>query len=203
MELKKHIHRRARGIINRAAVTTTFLHEFLKAPFCVGSVCPSSGYLTSALVASVPITGDGMIIDLGAGSGIVSENLLRAGVSPERILAVELLPAFNETFSRRCPGIPFIVGDARNLGNILHQHAPGTKLCAVVSSLPFRVMPPGVVREILQELKNVMRDRHGTLIQYTYALWMRYPLKRFGFSPCSSSVVLRNLPPARVEAYAI
>lgn len=178
------------------------MREFVCAPVKVGSICPSSKALTASLIESVPLYGNGLIIDLGAGSGSVTEELLRVGVAPERILALELSLGFSKVFSRRCPGVPLIIGDARHLNTILDTYAPGRELGAVISSLPFRVMPSWLVREILQEIHDAVSRKGGLLVQYTYAWWMRYPLSKYGFLPQSSNFVLGNLPPAKVESYA-
>lgn len=178
-----------------------FLGKFIRYPATVGSVCPSSGALADELVVSVPLGGNGVVIDLGAGSGPVSAALLRGGVAPERILAVDALPGFRAGFTRRCPGVTFIAADARDLKAILDRHAPGRKISAVISSLPLRVLPAKTTQAALSAVKTVLAERGGFFVQYSYAWWLRYPLRSYGFSPRSASMVYRNLPPARVEAY--
>ena len=179
-----------------------FLREFIKSPAEVGSICPSSSVLAAALISPVPLGGEGLIIDLGAGSGPVSAELIRAGIQKDRIIAVEALKGFSSSFSRHCPGVPLIIADAGNLGVVLEQHAPDRKVDAIISSLPFRTMSAEVTAAILAEVRKVMLERGGILVQYSYAWWLRYPLKRHGLAPQRASLVIRNLPPARVEAYA-
>lgn len=181
--------------------TGQFLFAFIKAPARVGSVCPSSRVLAARLTAAVPGEDDGLIIDLGAGSGPVTAQLLRAGVSPERIIAIEADKSFAAPFARRCGALPLTIADARQLKSVLDAAAPGKRIGAIISSLPFRTMPSGLVGEILREVRKVMRERGGVLIQYSYAWWMHYPLRQYGLRPCYASVVMRNLPPARVEVY--
>ncbi|CAK7041572.1 MAG: hypothetical protein DELT_02848 [Desulfovibrio sp.] len=189
--------------IKKLQATGTFLREFISAPSYVGSVCPSSKALTAALISSAPINGDGLIIDLGAGSGVVSEELVKAGVAPERIMAVEISSGFSNVFNKRCPDVPLIIGDARALESMITRHNPSVGVSAIISSLPLRVIPSGIVVEIMNEMQSVLSKKGGVLIQYTYAWWMRYPLRRYGFTPCSARVVLGNLPPAKVESYAV
>lgn len=180
-----------------------FAREFVSSPFNVGSVCPSSRALTQTLVTMAGIEREGLLIDLGAGSGIVTRELLHAGVAPERILGVELSDGFKTAFERQCPGVTMITGDARHLGRLLDEHAPDKPLCSILSSLPFRVMPGAVVRAITQEMRRVLGQRGGSLVQYTYAWWISYPLRRFGFTPGAARLVLKNVPPARVERYTV
>lgn len=179
------------------------MREFIHAPTHVGSVCPSSKALTKALTEAVPFQQDGLIIDLGAGSGIVTEELLRSGISPKRILGVEISPGFRNIFMQRCPGVPLVIGDARRLTDILAQYAKEQQVCAVISSLPFRVMSATETADILKEVKKVMLQSGGILIQYTYALWTTFPLRKHGFAPYATQRVLSNIPPAKVDCYSV
>ena len=179
----------------------SFLLEFLKHPATVGSIWPSGTALSKRLVEAVPGTGDGLIIDLGAGSGPVSGWLLRSGVQAGRIIAIDSLAGFARHFAARCPGVEFVVGDARELGSLLDRIAPGRKVSAIISSLPLRAFPAQLARAIVEEAGAVTRERGGVFVQFSYALWMRYPLARYGLTPDTASVVWKNLPPARVEVY--
>ena len=194
-----HIHC---GVLNRVQAMGSFAREFVRAPSHVGSVCPSSRFLTDAMIKCLPDE-DGLIIDLGAGSGILSEQLLRSGVEAANIIAVEISPGFQNGFNRRCPDVPLVIDDARNLAGILQKHVPDEPIRGIVSSLPLRVMPGELIKEIMLAINEVMNQRGGSLIQYTYVWWSRYQLARYGFTPLSSQVVIRNLPPARVESYVV
>lgn len=189
------------GAFEKIKLETRFMAEFLRAPFCVGSVCSSSRSLTRTLTEMADLEDGGVVVDLGAGAGIVSRELLLCGVAPERILAVEVSSGFSKAFSRQCPGVPLVVGDARNLGNILDAHAPGKNVCAVISSLPLAVLPALVTAAVMKELYAVLETRGGVLVQYTYLWWTNFPLRQYGFSPRDSRLVLKNVPPARVEGY--
>jgi phospholipid N-methyltransferase len=191
------------GAWSRIRTSSTFLKEFAQAPSHVGSICPSSRALTAALIQASPLNQPGLIIDLGAGSGIVSEELIKAGIEPERLLAIEISPGFAEVFARRCPGVPLFIEDARSLSLILNRLDRQRPISSIISSLPLRIMPSDLVREIMAELKQVLAVRGGSLIQYTYAWWMRYPLAQYGFKPSARRIVLKNIPPARVESYEV
>ncbi len=192
---------RARRVFLEIESTRQFFFAFLRAPSKVGSVCPSGRALAARLIAAVSGEDNGLIIDLGAGPGPVSAQLLRAGVAPERIIAIEADKNFAAPFARCCGDLPLTIADALQLKSILDAEVPGKRISAIISSLPFRIMPPSLIGAILREVRGVMRERGGVLIQYSYAWWMRYPLTRYGFIPCYASVVMRNLPPARVEVY--
>lgn len=186
-----------------------FVKEFVCSPFQVGSICPSSRALASQLVnlawstaeGASPVSAEGLIIDLGTGSGPVTGALLRAGVSPERIVAVERSPSFARIFSQRYCQVPLLIGDAANLRQMLDEKYPNNPVAAIISSLPFRAIPRKAATRILRELHETLVERGGVLVQYSYAWWQRDALSKQGFSTCRSRLVLQNVPPARVESY--
>jgi phospholipid N-methyltransferase len=194
---------RLSGVWSQIRTSSTFFKEFAQAPSHVGSICPSSRALTAALIQAARVNESGLIIDLGAGSGIVSEELLKAGIAPERLLAIEISPGFAGVFARRCPQVPLFIEDARKLSLILKRYGRQRPISGIISSLPLRIMPSPLVEEIMTEMRQVLDTRGGSLIQYTYAWWMRYPLTRYGFKPIASRLVLKNIPPAKVESYGV
>lgn len=180
-----------------------FLQEFLYHPLQVGSVCPSSRYLTAALGNSALSGQDqaGLIIDMGTGTGCVSRQLLRMGIPPEQILAVEISRKFEQTFRQRCKNIQLHIGDGGAIGQLLERDFNSLPVCAIISSLPLLSLPRQMVERILSAWRSLLLERGGVLVQYTYALWNQCALRRFGFCRQSSSLVFRNIPPALVEVY--
>lgn len=185
------------------------MKEFASSPFHVGSICPSSRWLALRLVgvaqkaalAASTMPEEGLILDLGAGSGPVTRELLRAGVSPQRIVAIERSRSFGAAFKRKYRHVPLLVGDAAHLRALLADAYPNVPIAAVISSLPFRSIPRKITEAILLELRQTLTERGGALVQYSYAWWMKDALLPYGFTPLSSHLVIQNFPPARVEAY--
>lgn len=148
-------------MMNNFLTTLFFFRQFLRSPSKVGSVCPRSRLLSCTLVEMslenpAPY---GLIVDLGAGSGVISRQLLQHGVPPERILAVDISEHFHKVFSKHCPDVELHVGDARYLEKIISKHFPSLPLQAVISSLPLRCMPPGAIAEIMLEIRNILRKK--------------------------------------------
>lgn len=191
-------------MFDKIAANAFFLGQFLRSPARIGSICPSGKFLTHALASAALGTKDelqGLIIDLGAGSGVVSRELLESGVSPERILAVDISRHFKKTFSKLCHGLVLHTGDARHLDKIISDYCPALPLQAVISSLPLRTMPERIVSEIMHETRKVLRRRGGVLVQYTYAFWLHAALAPYGFWLARRRFVAGNIPPALVEIY--
>ncbi|SAK91211.1 methyltransferase type 11 [Caballeronia ptereochthonis] len=142
----------------------------------------------------VPLNGTGPVVELGAGTGAVTQALLERGVRPDRLLVVERSPALVAHLSARFPELRIIQGDARNLGLFLAQEG---RVDAIVSSVPLRSLPYAESRSIVEHWRTVLPT--GTLIvQFTYALYGPPRHLSDDFVQLSSEVTWRNLPPARI-----
>lgn len=187
---------------NNLLTNIYFLGQFLRSPATTGSICPSSRFLVHELVnmALEDNTKTGLIVDLGTGSGVVSQELLKRGVLPEQILAVDISSKYDKIFNKLCPNIKLCIGDARDLAQIIAANFPNTQIRAVISSLPLRNIPAKIVCEIMLGIWHTLRNG-GVLIQFTYALWMHFALERYDFIHIKKHYVPLNLPPALVEKY--
>ncbi|WP_087048535.1 class I SAM-dependent methyltransferase [Caballeronia ptereochthonis] len=171
-----------------------FLKEALRHPWSAGAFFPSSRHLADAMARPVPLNGTGPVVELGAGTGAVTQALLERGVRPDRLLVVERSPALVAHLSARFPELRIIQGDARNLGLFLAQEG---RVDAIVSSVPLRSLPYAESRSIVEHWRTVLPT--GTLIvQFTYALYGPPRHLSDDFVQLSSEVTWRNLPPARI-----
>lgn len=179
-----------------------FLREAITNPRNVGALFPSSRTLARRMARHAQIDARGPVVELGAGTGVVTAALLEHGIPPSRLFAVERSPALAEILRERFPGIQVVCGDACELRPLLEAHAsarlPGP--VQIVSSLPLRSLPEPVVAAIVREIAALV-GTDGAWIQYTYALaHRRIPP---GFHRRQSSVVWRNVPPARVDVFTV
>ncbi len=170
-----------------------FIREWLRSPRRIGALCPSGSALAQAMAAEVH-DGSGLVIELGAGTGAVTEALLRGGVSNERLIAVEQSASLARFLRERFPGLRIIEGDAADLARLL----PDAPVDCVVSSIPLVSLPKAERAAVIGEIKKVL---HGhRLIQFTYFRGGRF-LEKSGLSRIHSRLILRNLPPAQVMTF--
>lgn len=191
-------------MLNGIQTAFLFFRQFLRAPAQTGSLCPSSRFLARAL-ANAALENDmgGLLVDLGSGSGVISRELLRLGVSPRRILAVDISECLVPLLRKQCGTIRFRAGDARNLGLYLGEYPCTLRVQAILSSLPLRTMPERMLAETMREIHSVLHDRGGVFVQYTYALWQDDALSTYGFQLRANRIVPMNMPPALVETYCV
>ena len=206
----------ATPVANRLRQQARFTLAFVRAPRQTGSICPSSACLVAALAGFVPQTpvknsdrsvagaieeNAGIVIDLGSGTGIVTAALLARGIAADRVIAVESCQHLAQVIRRSYPGVDVFAQDARNLGDYLDTARQGACVGAIISSLPFRSLPKKVAGEIALEIRQIMEERGGVLVQYSYAWWKQFPLTEYGFVSRHRFIVFRNIPPAVVEVY--
>lgn len=181
----------------RASLRTFFLFakECLRAPRSVGAICPSGPALAMAM-ASLVCDGDGLVVELGAGTGVVTAAMLRRGISPQRLVVIERSEAMVDMLRQRFPQLAVIHGDAARLSEYLPESAP---VDCIVSSLPFLSIPEEIRTGIIHEIKRVLQG--GSLLQYTYLWAQESCLSRAGLTCVSTTTVWKNMPPARVMEY--
>lgn len=135
----------------------------------------------------------GLVIELGAGAGVITESLLESGVRPGRLLVFERSELFCEILKNKFENVRIIQDNAVNIASYIPK---GEKIDCIVSSLPFASFERSQSERIVSTLKNVIGG--GRLIQYTYLLAGEHSLERSGFQRLSSAIVWLNLPPAKV-----
>jgi phosphatidylethanolamine/phosphatidyl-N-methylethanolamine N-methyltransferase len=172
-----------------------FARELLRRPGAVGAVWPSSGQLARCIAAHVPQRGDGLVVELGAGTGVVTQALLQRGIACERLVVIERSQAFVEHLRHRFPTVTVLHGDATLLADLLPRDR---EVDAIVSSLPLRSLPAHAVAAIIEQWRVLLSAR-STVVQFTYDLRADRMLPQ-GFRECASGIIWSNLPPARVLA---
>lgn len=180
---------------NALRVSALFVREWVGRPASVGALCPSSRHLAREMAEAVP-EGDGLVVELGGGTGAVTAALLERGIAPRRLVVVERSPAFVRHLHTRFPGIAIVPGDARQLERLL---PPAARVDAIVSCLPLRTLPHDAVTAIVEQCRRVLSG-DGVMIQFTYDLRAPacHPLRNSGLVAAGSRIVWANIPPARI-----
>ncbi|SHN50431.1 class I SAM-dependent methyltransferase [Desulfovibrio litoralis] len=174
--------------------TKLFFKEFCKKPGSVGSICPSSNKLARHMATKVN-KGSGLVIELGAGTGVVTQALLKNEAIAKRLMVIEKAPNFALHLQKRFPNAFILQGDAANLSALLPKDS---KVDAIVSSLPLRAFPNHLVKAITQEWLKVL-EPDGIVIQFTYALYNTKKFIQHGFYESANEIIWANLPPARIQ----
>jgi phosphatidylethanolamine/phosphatidyl-N-methylethanolamine N-methyltransferase len=176
-----------------------FFRAWMEKPLTMGSVTPSSPFLTRAIAAQVDIDRPGKIIELGPGTGVVTDALVARGVPQERLVLIEYNGEFCTLLRKRFPGATVIEGDAYDVDRTLGYPAEGS-LATIVSGLPLFIQPMET-RCGLRDAAFRLLAPGAPLVQFSYALVSPVPVEGGRMKIWTSPWVLRNVPPARVWVY--
>lgn len=176
-----------------------FIRSWLERPLSTGAVAPSSKILARAMARYVDPNSDGPVVELGPGTGPVTEALLEAGVAPSRLVLVEFNPAFCRILRARYPAATVVQGDAYSLRRLLEALLI-QPAAAVVSGLPLVTKPIKMRLRLLRDAFDLMVPG-APFVQFTYSVASPVPRRDGGFSAEASERIWLNLPPARVWVY--
>lgn len=175
---------------------------WLRSPMEIGAVAASGRPLARAMARQVNLARPGLIVELGGGTGTISEALLARGVPAERLVIVERHPKLHRLLAQRFPHATVIRGDAAHLRHLLAARGlHGVN--AIVSGLPLLAMSEQQQRAIVAEAAAVMGPR-GRFVQFSYGPLCPVPDKLRAEQGIRGRVVanvLMNLPPARVWVF--
>ena len=175
----------------------TFLKRFASSPRRIGSVAPSSKFLTRAMLDRVDWNEANFIAELGAGTGVFTREIVKRARPDAKILVFEIDPDLQKLIREEHPehkGLS-LHSDAQELERYMQDNGIN-ELDYVISSLPFTVLPPKMTVRILNAVKHALKP-DGHLIAYQYSSIMRHVLQK-KFSRIKTRFVLRNIPPAFV-----
>ena len=167
----------------------------------MGAIAPSSKSLGTAMARWLPSDSGSVVLELGPGTGAITQALLERGLGHHRLVAIEKSPKLADLLRERFPAIRVITGDAGELDDLLQKHVRGVhSVGAVISSLPLRQFTPKAAELVARKVHAVLRPA-GNWVQYSYHLGNKRHKGTTYFHLLCSNIVWWNLPPARVSVY--
>ncbi|MER8576318.1 class I SAM-dependent methyltransferase [Mesorhizobium sp. M1409] len=164
----------------------------------VGALIPTSIYAARRM-ASVVNPRSGMpVLELGAGTGVITKAILERGIKPHQLVSVEYSRNFYNGLVQRFPGVDFRLGNAFALNEVLGERK-GEFDC-VVSAVPLLSFPMeqrvALVEDLLARIpagRPVIQITYGPLSP-VIKMPDRYVVSHYDF-------VVRNIPPAQLWTY--
>jgi phosphatidylethanolamine/phosphatidyl-N-methylethanolamine N-methyltransferase len=172
-----------------------FFKGWIRNPLAMGAFAPSGKSLAKLMAKDV---GEGArVIELGAGTGTVTEALLANGVAPSDLYLVERDPQFLKILERRFPSCHIVAVDALELGL---EFGSAANFDFVISGLPLLCFSPDKRCRVLQQAVQLLKPT-GHLHQFTYA--GRCPVDKdlrelLHVESALLGIAALNLPPAFV-----
>ena len=173
-----------------------FLRAFFANPRRVGAVLPTSRRTVRAMLDMAPIGAARCVVELGAGTGAHTREILQRLGPQGTLLALEIDRALSAPLAAELqdPRVRVIADSAANL----EAHLDGQRPEVIVSALPFTSLRGPVRREILGVARRVLAD-DGVMLVLQYSPFVQRELEHT-FGSVERRLSPLNLPPAVVFA---
>jgi phosphatidylethanolamine/phosphatidyl-N-methylethanolamine N-methyltransferase len=189
---------------SRRRDTTAFLRAMMHHPHQVGAIAQSGRRLAAQAAALIPDTTDPyLVVEIGPGTGVITDMLQAALPHSGTLVTVELNPVMVDHLRTTRPWLNIISGDAIDLPQHLHNRGlPSADL--IVSAVPWTLWNVEQQRRTLAGLADAL-TADGVLAtvvtlsaQPTHAAVRFRQLLRRRFNHVRAQrIVWRNTPPAR------
>ena len=191
----------AKKLIAALTDSTVFLQEWFANPQRTGSLAPSSPQLAAAMAQWLPADPESYVLELGPGTGAVTEALIKRGLREDRLVAIERNPKMARLLRDKFPRAQIIIGDAWHLDHLLRsRREPVESVGAVISSLPLLNFPPVEAEALTQKIRAIL-EPDGNWVQYSYHLGKKQVRGAASFKLRASKIIWLNFPPARVSVF--
>jgi phosphatidylethanolamine/phosphatidyl-N-methylethanolamine N-methyltransferase len=188
-------HGQAAGAVSN---TPLFFRRWLRNPLQMGSIIPSAPALCQRIATAVERAPDEYVLELGAGTGVVSRALLASGVPADKLVVVEIVPEMASHLSAQLPGVKVICGDAFGLAQALPP-AMWQRIGTVICGIPLVLLPLERQQAFVRAVEAVAPGR-GFLL-YSYCATSPLPYRKLGLAARRVAFTLANFPPASVWRY--
>jgi phospholipid N-methyltransferase len=178
--------------------------QFLKSPGKIGALYPSSEALCRKMVSDINLESAHCVIELGPGTGVITQEILITVNPHTKFFAVELDRKIYNEFKRYWPDVTIINDSAENLTQIMDNVGMGSA-DAIISGLPWASFSNTLQKSILCEVVDSLASG-GYFTTFAYVQGMVLPAARRFRNLLSehfrtvetTSVVWNNIPPAFV-----
>lgn len=176
----------------------SFIVQYLLHPRSVGAVKPSSKHLAKKMVEDVNFVKARCITELGAGTGVFTEEVVKAKRDETVYLVFEINDAFYRTLNDKYGSIPnvhIIHDSAEKMASYLAKYG-FSRSDYILSGLPFASLPKKTSDHILRECRRCLTTG-GSFITFQYTKLKLSLFKQY-FAKISLKKENRNVPPAYI-----
>lgn len=172
------------------------LTKFLKQGRSIASFAPSSRFMARKLIGGIDWDKAKCIVELGAGTGPITAEMVKQLKPHTKLLVIELDPDLAARLKSRFPNVDVVQGDASKFDELLAERGI-TQVDHVLSGLPLPSFP-AVLRDTILSKSARMLSPDGTFRQLTVMPWVYYKMYRGYFEDVRFKFVPINMPPGGV-----
>lgn len=175
-----------------------FIKEFIKSPKSIGSIAPSSRYLSNKMIEDINFEICNCIVEYGPGTGVFTEKIIARKKEDtlflvfenDRLFANKLINMYGHK-----KNVKIINDSAENIKRYLDIYNI-SNVDYIISGLPFTSLPKEVSNTILKNTSSLLHT-NGEFITFQYSLIKKDYFKNY-FKNIYIDRVIANIPPAYV-----
>lgn len=138
-----------------------FMWQLIRHPKTISAIAPSSKGLARQMASEITAN-TGRVVEIGAGTGVITREILAAGVKPKDLSIIEMNPKFCVALKKQFPDCNVLEMDAQDLGKLALENVG-----MVISGLPLLSIPETVQHNIIKGAFDLM-GTGGKYVQFTY-----------------------------------
>src|SRR5436853_2484980 len=189
------------GELFEFAMSVLFFKRFLKRPFQIASIMPSSRALVERVASKIDFDRARVIAEYGPGEGVHSRALAQRMRPNAQLLLFELDPHFSRDLARQFTGDPrvrVINANAATIRSELTQR--GIAYCDyIISGIPFSILEKEKKRNLLRQTHDALAPGGAFVI---YQVTNEFRQHATDFAPESESeYFLQNIPPMFITVF--
>lgn len=197
--MNKHALKTKTSPVTKVMDQVRFFGALAKSPKTIGAVAPTSSETADLMASNITRPNQLPVLELGPGTGAITNAILNHGVAEKDLYAVEFNPKFCRDLRARLPQAHIIEGNAFELGCAL-AHLGEQEFDCVISGLPLLNFDPAMRQQFLMgALKRIPIGR--PLVQFSYGIKAPIEVSNPKIKIAKSRWVIKNLPPTRVWTY--
>lgn len=156
----------AQSAVGRLDEYRTFLHSALQHPREVGAATPTTAAVAATVGQVVPTTGSPVVVELGPGTGSLSDGIRARLPEGARHVGIELGGELVEHLRANKPWLEVVHGDAGDLLALLDKLRID-RPDAIISSIPWSLLATDAQEHTLQQVAEALPP-HGVFTALTY-----------------------------------
>jgi len=171
-----------------------FLKESIQNIKTVGTITRSSRYLSRAVVKYADLNQANVVVELGAGDGVMTRHILDGMKQDAVLFSFEINPIFSKQLLKiNDPRLKVINISAEKLIEVLGKYGYHSA-DAVLSALPFTILPDEMSWNIINKCHDIMKQG-AKFVQIHYSMKSKHFYRKI-FKNVDVHFELRNIPPA-------
>ncbi|MBP6918221.1 MAG: methyltransferase [Legionellaceae bacterium] len=174
-----------------------FLGQFLKLGRRIATPCVSPRALAIAACKCVDAHTVQTIVELGAGTGAITKVIIETMHPQSTLVCIEINAELGSYLKKYSKNAHIVICDVTQTEEVFCD-LKLDKVDVVISSLPFRNLPPQSTAAIIRFFCKFSRSNNARFCQITIIPWMYKKVYQLIFKNVESQLVWKSIPPGEV-----